>query len=57
VDVTPIVWAWDEKAQMNFARSDTLHSCRKFEKVREWAKDHQLDGELIMTVHDEDDRE
>ncbi|KIM85848.1 hypothetical protein PILCRDRAFT_347779 [Piloderma croceum F 1598] len=56
-DVTPMVWTWDEEAQRTFPRSDTLHSCRNFEKIREWAKDNQLDRELILTVHVEDDLE
>jgi hypothetical protein len=56
-DVTPIVFQWDEKAQRSFVRTDTLHSCRKFEKIRGWAKDNQLDGELIITAHAEDDLE
>ena len=29
----------------------TLHSCWNLEKIRQWAQDHQLDGELITTVH------
>jgi Mycotoxin biosynthesis protein UstYa len=57
VDVTPIVLQWDEKAQMSFVRTDTLHSCRNFEKIRGWAKDNQLDRELIITAHAEDDLE
>ncbi|KIM73442.1 hypothetical protein PILCRDRAFT_81124 [Piloderma croceum F 1598] len=43
-DVTPFVWKWDEEEQRNFPRSDTLHSCRNLEKIRQWSKDHQLDG-------------
>jgi len=55
VDVTPIVWQWDEKAQRSFIRTDTLHSCRNFENIRKWAKENQLDREMIFTVHVEDD--
>jgi len=54
-DVTPMVWTWDEEAQRSFPRSDTLHSCRNFEKIQEWAKDNQVNGEVILTVHVEDD--
>lgn len=57
VDVTPIVWTWDEEAQRSFPRSDILHSCRNFEKIHQWAKGHQLDRKLITTVHVEDDLE
>jgi len=55
VDVTPIVFQWDEKEQRSFVRTDTLHSCRNFENIRGWAKEHQLYGEVITTVHVEDD--
>jgi hypothetical protein len=54
-DVTPLVWTWDEEAQRSFPRSDTLHSCRNFEKIQEWAKDNQVNGEVILAVHVEDD--
>jgi hypothetical protein len=55
VDVTPIVWTWDKKAQRSVSGSDTLHSCQNFKKIQQWARDHQLDGEFITTVHVEDD--
>jgi hypothetical protein len=54
-DVTPIVWAWDEKSHRSSHRTDTLHSCRNFEKIQEWAKDNQVDGELVENVRVEDD--
>ena len=55
VDVTPIVFQWDEKAQRSFVETDMLHSCRNFENIRGWAKENELDRELITTAHAEDD--
>lgn len=57
VDVTPNIWIWDEVRQRSVPRLDTVHTCRNFEKIRDWAKIHHLEKELIYTVHVEDDLE
>lgn len=56
-DVTPFVWAWHEETQRSVPRADTLHSCRNFGKVRQWAKDHEIDREFLTEIHIEDDLE
>jgi hypothetical protein len=37
VDVTPLVWQWSEERQMLVEKATTVHTCRNFEKVQEWA--------------------
>jgi len=55
IDVTPNVWSWDERRQRNFPRLDSVHSCRNFEKIKEWAINHHIHKDFVLTVHMEDD--
>jgi len=41
-DVTPLVWAWDEKRNMTLGRTDVVHECRDFEKIQEWSAFHRM---------------
>ena len=54
-DVTPNVWSWDERRQRNFPRLDSVHTCRNFEKIKEWAINHHIHKDFVLTVHMEDD--
>jgi hypothetical protein len=56
VDVTPNVWLWDESRHTSFPRLDTVHTCRNFESIRNWAKEHRLET-LVLNVHVGDDLE
>ncbi|KAF9523975.1 hypothetical protein CPB83DRAFT_727462, partial [Crepidotus variabilis] len=42
VDITPIPWVWDFKDKVARPVADIQHTCRNFEKVREWAKEKHL---------------
>ncbi|KAK7064603.1 hypothetical protein R3P38DRAFT_2825489 [Favolaschia claudopus] len=39
-DISPIVWQWSEKSRAAKERSDVLHTCRDFEKIQQWGRDH-----------------
>lgn len=36
-DVSPIVYRWSDRFSKNLAKLNTVHSCRNFEDVRDWA--------------------
>ena len=39
-DISPIQWEWSEKMGMALPSARTVHTCRKWEGVWKWAKDH-----------------
>ncbi|KAJ7225950.1 hypothetical protein GGX14DRAFT_423127 [Mycena pura] len=54
-DVSTIVWQWSEKSQAAKERSDILHTCRDFQKIREWGKKHFAGSMQDMTIYIPDD--
>ncbi|KAF5375173.1 hypothetical protein D9758_000043 [Tetrapyrgos nigripes] len=54
-DITPLVWQWSHRSQKAFERSDVVHTCRNFDKIRDWAQEHFLDHQQDMSVYIEDD--
>ncbi|KAF8913304.1 hypothetical protein CPB85DRAFT_571732 [Mucidula mucida] len=47
-DITPIVWQWEEDAQLVRRKDDVPHTCKSFERIHQWAK------ERFEYVDDED---
>ncbi|RFU31226.1 hypothetical protein B7463_g5110, partial [Scytalidium lignicola] len=43
-DIAPIPWKWVEEAQQSFPTSETIHTCRNFTNIRNWAAKHALPG-------------
>lgn len=41
-DVTPLPWMWDEEAHMAKEVATVLHTCRNFNAIRDWAKEHRI---------------
>jgi len=42
-DVSPIVWQWVEKDKtVELVSSDIVHTCRNFDKIRDWAMEHRM---------------
>jgi len=37
-DVTPLTWLWDEERRQTTAKATVVHSCRRFDKIQEWAE-------------------
>jgi len=54
-DISVIVWQWHAPAQRVAGHSDIVHSCRNFEKIRQWSADHRAIKDLDRTVYAEDD--
>ncbi|KAF9522204.1 hypothetical protein CPB83DRAFT_777449, partial [Crepidotus variabilis] len=44
-DITPMSWRWKPEAQeAKLVVNDVPHTCRNFEKVKQWAKENHLDS-------------
>jgi hypothetical protein len=62
-DVSVGVWQWSDRLNRIAARDDVVHTCRDFDKIRDWAKDplHFLPPEDFeeqdLYIHIEDDLE
>jgi len=54
VDITPIPWIWDAEAKEAKAVAEIEHTCRNFDKVREWAQENQAKS-FDTKVYVEDD--
>ncbi|OJJ42237.1 hypothetical protein ASPZODRAFT_155448 [Penicilliopsis zonata CBS 506.65] len=52
-DISPIVWNWDPASQSAKGRASTLHTCRDFEAIRQWAIEHHTDA-FNTSVHTHD---
>ncbi|KAK7696270.1 hypothetical protein QCA50_000923 [Cerrena zonata] len=40
-DISVIVWQWSTKQNLSLPRMDTARSCRNFDKIADWARDHR----------------
>ncbi|KAI5458860.1 hypothetical protein BGZ63DRAFT_514270 [Mariannaea sp. PMI_226] len=38
-DITPLVYQWDNNKERMRIHGDVIHSCRNFDRIREWAKE------------------
>ncbi|KAF7349870.1 hypothetical protein MVEN_01287500 [Mycena venus] len=54
-DTSVIVWQWDPRANESLVKGNVAHTCRKFDKITEWAKQRVLVNAYDPTVHIEDD--
>jgi hypothetical protein len=45
-DISTIYWEWSREKKKMLGSLETTHTCRDFEKIREWALDHQLQGDF-----------
>ena len=52
-NISVLVWQWDDEAQVAVPRMDVVHSCRNFDKVVEWAKEHKS-PHFDVNVHVQD---
>lgn len=51
VDVSVLTWRWDETKQINAERGTILHTCRNFDKIRDWAWEHAITDTFDMDYH------
>lgn len=40
-DISVITWQWNDRAKKALGHGDVLHTCRSFEKIKEWAAENQ----------------
>lgn len=50
-DTTPNVWKWDEERQISFPHFDSIHTCRNFDAIRDWAKSRQIMYVWNSSIH------
>ncbi|KAF7794186.1 hypothetical protein EIP86_005317 [Pleurotus ostreatoroseus] len=55
-DISPIVWQWDDNKQKSVVNLDIPHTCRKWEPIAAWGREHRLQHEFDTTVHVVDHR-
>lgn len=41
-DVSVLVWTWNKKKKMNMEVGQIAHTCRKFDKIQEWARERAI---------------
>nr|GAT43649.1 predicted protein [Mycena chlorophos] len=54
-DITPIVWQWSVKLHAAKERSDVLHTCRDFDMLLDWSKEHYGGEMQNMSIYIPDD--
>ncbi|KAJ7062079.1 hypothetical protein C8F01DRAFT_1284132 [Mycena amicta] len=54
-DTSVIVWQWKNWANASLVQGNVAHTCRKFDKIQDWAKDRMLLKTYDPTVRIEDD--
>ncbi|TCD61028.1 hypothetical protein EIP91_009151 [Steccherinum ochraceum] len=52
-----VVWQWDEEEQRALVAMNTVHSCRNYDRIVDWAKAHRRTTHFNANVHVEDDIE
>ncbi|KAJ7485403.1 hypothetical protein FB451DRAFT_1229610 [Mycena latifolia] len=54
-DTSMVVFQWDDGTKEYRLRADVAHTCRKFDKLQDWAEERVLDKIPDKTIHIEDD--
>ncbi|KAJ7471286.1 hypothetical protein B0H11DRAFT_2041105 [Mycena galericulata] len=54
-DTSVIVWQWENFMNASIVKGNVAHTCRKFDKIQDWAKERILLDEYDATIHIEDD--
>ncbi|KZS95188.1 hypothetical protein SISNIDRAFT_408923, partial [Sistotremastrum niveocremeum HHB9708] len=50
-DITPNVWQWDEDRQVSFPHFDNIHTCRNWDAIMDWAREHQMKHGWDVSIH------
>lgn len=48
---SPIVWHWNDEINEAIAVMSIAHSCRNWDRISDWAKDHQLQHTFNKSIH------
>ncbi|KAH8093877.1 hypothetical protein BXZ70DRAFT_897114 [Cristinia sonorae] len=54
-DISLVVWQWVEESQRASIMMNTVHSCRNYDKIADWAKAHRRERHFDSSIHVEDD--
>ncbi|KAJ6504968.1 hypothetical protein C8R45DRAFT_1090732 [Mycena sanguinolenta] len=54
-DTSVVVWQWDPAPSITTFQGSVAHTCRNFEKLREWGKKHKIQRPYDNSVRIEDD--
>lgn len=47
-DLATIYWEWVPEHKRAYGNLATTHTCKNFEKVKDWAREHNLHGDFDM---------
>ncbi|KAL5610699.1 hypothetical protein FOBRF1_006816 [Fusarium oxysporum] len=50
-DISTIYWEWSVKKQRMFGNVRTTHTCRNFDRIRDWAVEHKAQTDLDFYKH------
>lgn len=50
-DISTLFWEWSVDANHLVGNPRTTHTCRNFDKIRDWAKANRVQGDLDVSVH------
>lgn len=50
-DIATIYWQWSESKQRMLGSVRTTHTCKNFDKIREWAVAHKAQTDLDFDAH------
>ena len=51
-DLTPIIFEWNTRIDGYVAHHNTLHTCRSFDAIFDWARHRNTSGMVIDGKHD-----
>ncbi|KAJ6540151.1 hypothetical protein DFH09DRAFT_1368557 [Mycena vulgaris] len=54
-DTSVIVWQWENFMNASIVKGDIAHTCRKFDKLQDWGRNHMLLDVYDPTVRIDDD--
>ena len=49
-DISVIVWQWDKYTAMSKPVGNVVHTCRNFERIRDWAFERRLETDFDGTI-------
>lgn len=48
-DISPLVWQWVDRVKQVKIVGNIAHTCRNYDKIKQWALDRRLDRALNYT--------
>ena len=47
---SPIPWQWNPGLNLSVPNMNIIHSCRNFDRIHDWAKDHVVEDRFAEFV-------